>query len=290
MLGQEPELRSDFPVETVDKMIPCEGEEEQHWHPWLELGLCKSGMTRLMVMDQAFVIKPGDLYFIKPSQPHSLRALAGEGSECLILRFKAGMLEADDPELMLGFGARAAVVNHLIPGDTDAGRLLGRLTGLIGEELEHKPTGYKGMVRGMLLQACALLARHFRAQLGEREWSMTVSSLGRIMPALRYIKERLHEPIQLQDVADHISLSTSRTYHLFKETIGEGFKEHLIKLRVREAQKLLAGSDLPITEICAKSGFTNHASFYRSFHSLVQMTPSEYRNKAGVMVDLKRMV
>lgn len=101
-----------------------------------------------------------------------------------------------------------------------------------------------------------------------------------IVHAMQYVRDHFSDDIRLQDVADHVSLSQSRLYRLFKERTGTGFKPYLISLRVREAQRLLVGSELPVTEIFLRCGFPNHASFYRSFQLLAAMKPGEYRSAA----------
>ena len=278
------ELDSEFPVDMARRTIAF-NNISQHWHPFLELGYCVSGEGWFHIMDRTYPVKQGDIFIINYAQPHIANCDPGKSCTYLFIYFRASILETREPELLLAFNSKPFVLDNRIEADLPVAGRMGELIKLMGKELEAREIGYRSQVRGALLQACTLLARHYRSKLSEQEWSVTLASFNRIFPALQFVKEHLTESIRLQDVADHISLSPSRTYHLFKEIIGDGFKEYLIKMRVKEAQRLLVSSDLPITEIYLKSGFSNHASFYRSFHQIVKMTPSEYRSGSSVAAD-----
>lgn len=101
-----------------------------------------------------------------------------------------------------------------------------------------------------------------------------------LQPALAYIQEHFHEPVQLSDIARVLSLSPSRTRHLFLEIVGERFKSYLLQIRVQEAKKLLSGTNMPITDIYLSCGFQSSSSFYREFKKLVSVSPQEYRGQS----------
>jgi len=273
-------LDQTFPVDAARRTI-ANNRITQHWHPFLEIGYCLDGEGLFHISDKTYSVRAGDVFVIRQAQPHIANAEPGKSCRFLFVYFKASVLEASEPELLLPFHAKPSILNNRIDGALPVAGEIGRLLVGLGDELEEKQIGYRSQVRGALLQACALLARHYRAQMKPGDWNALQNSFHRLYPALEYIREHLADDIRLQDVADHISLSPSRTYHLFKEIIGDGFKEHLIKMRIKEAQRLLVGTDLPITDVFLQSGFPNHASFYRSFQQIVNMTPGEYRNVGG---------
>src|SRR5690554_3675010 len=271
------ELDSAFPVDMARRTISF-NTVSKHWHPFPELGLCISGEGWFHVMDRTYPVRPGDIFVVNQAQPHIANCDPDKTCQYLFIFFRPSFLETTEPELLLPFNSQPFLVSNRIPGELPVAQELARLIQQMGEELEQRELGFRSQVRSKLLQSCVLLARYYRSLLSAGEWNALVSSFNRIFPALAFIHDHLRENIRLQDVADHVSLSPSRTYHLFKEIIGDGFKEYLIKMRVKEAQRLLIGSDLPITEVYLKSGFPNHASFYRSFHQLVNMTPGDYRS------------
>jgi AraC-like DNA-binding protein len=277
-------LNESFPIEMARRTISF-NSVSQHWHPFLELGYCISGEGWFHIMDKTYPVRPGDIFIINQTEPHIANCDLGKTCQYLFIYFRASTLETSEPELLLPFNSKPFVISNRIPAEIPVAREIGRLIGQMGYELETREIGYRSHVRGALLQSCALLSRYYRSLLTEQEWNVTLASFNRIFPALQYIKEHFTEAIHLEDVAKHISLSPSRTYHLFKEIIGDGFKEYLIKMRVKEAQRLLIGSDMPITDVFLQSGFPNHASFYRSFKQFVKMPPRQYRDSSGTAAD-----
>jgi AraC-like DNA-binding protein len=53
-----------------------------------------------------------------------------------------------------------------------------------------------------------------------------------------------------------------------------------MKLRIGRACKLLADSDMGVTDICFEIGYANISNFNRSFRQQRGMTPSAYRRLA----------
>lgn len=103
----------------------------------------------------------------------------------------------------------------------------------------------------------------------------------RLKPALDYIKLHYMEPITLDDIAKLLKLSYSRTYHLFKEATGRTFKEYVGFLRLQQAKRLLAETDLTVTEVMLQCGYQSHTPFYRAFGREVGLSPQAYRQQAG---------
>jgi two-component system, response regulator YesN len=66
---------------------------------------------------------------------------------------------------------------------------------------------------------------------------------------------------------------------LFKKTYGIYFKDYLLQVRINEAKKMLRQSEKRIYEIAESVGFNNTDYFVTIFGKLVNITPSEYRNK-----------
>ncbi|SFK95779.1 AraC-type DNA-binding protein [Paenibacillus sp. 1_12] len=284
MRKEKMDLDHAFPIDMARRTIRA-NTVTKHWHPFLELGLCVEGEGWFHINDETYPVRPGDLFVVNQAQPHIANCDPDKMCRFIFIYFRPSILETSEPELLLPFNSKPFVIRNKITGSLPIAQEIGRLMLSMGEELEQKQVGYKSYVVGALQQSCALLVRYYRSLLSEQEWNVTLTSFNRIFPALQFIKEHYTETIHLEDVAAHISLSPSRTYHLFKEIIGDGFKEYLIKMRVKEAQRLLIGSDIPVTDVFLQSGFPNHASFYRSFQQLVKMTPSQYRKSAGAAAD-----
>ena len=66
----------------------------------------------------------------------------------------------------------------------------------------------------------------------------------------------------------------------FKKNSGNSFIDHVTKLRIGRACKLLSDTEVPVTEICFQVGYLNISNFNRVFRAQRGMTPSAYRRLA----------
>ena len=67
---------------------------------------------------------------------------------------------------------------------------------------------------------------------------------------------------------------------MIKDHTGYTLKAYCQKVQLREAARLLKGSELPVSRIAATLGYENRTQFYKIFEREYQMTPTEYREKA----------
>lgn len=100
-----------------------------------------------------------------------------------------------------------------------------------------------------------------------------------IRKALRYIHSNYINNIFLDDVAEHVNLSSVYFSQLFHKQTNRSFSEYVLDLRLNKAKKLLRGTNLKVYEVCEKSGFTNTYYFCRVFKKKTGMTPREYRER-----------
>jgi transcriptional regulator GlxA family with amidase domain len=66
---------------------------------------------------------------------------------------------------------------------------------------------------------------------------------------------------------------------MFKEVTGFSFVHYLNLIRVKEAQRLLQRTEMKITDVALSVGFDNFSHFGKTFKSITQTTPREYRKQ-----------
>ncbi|WP_245768754.1 GlxA family transcriptional regulator [Stigmatella aurantiaca] len=96
-------------------------------------------------------------------------------------------------------------------------------------------------------------------------------------PVLRWMEERLHEPLTLEDIAQHAALSVRTLNRRFREQTGTTPLQWMLRARVRRAQHLLETSAHPVEAIAGKVGFGSVTAFREHFHRLVATSPQSYR-------------
>ena len=92
-----------------------------------------------------------------------------------------------------------------------------------------------------------------------------------------YVEAHLDETISLEQLAGVAGLSKYHFARAFKQSEGVTPHEYLVRWRVRRARELLAGTELPLSEIALASGFSDQSHFARRFRERVDVTPSCYR-------------
>ncbi len=96
--------------------------------------------------------------------------------------------------------------------------------------------------------------------------------------ALKMIWEHYTEPIDATRVAAEIPLSYTQLHESFVRYVGHSMAEELERRRVEHAQRLLASSDLKMTEVARRSGFGSADRMGRVFMRKLNTTPSDFRN------------
>ncbi|GAA2292412.1 helix-turn-helix domain-containing protein [Streptomyces kunmingensis] len=88
---------------------------------------------------------------------------------------------------------------------------------------------------------------------------------------------RLHEPIQLRDMAEQESMSVRTFTRRFREEAGVSPGQWLTQQRVERARHLLETSGLSIDQVARDSGFGTAQSMRQHLQSALGVTPTTYR-------------
>ncbi|MEF3305023.1 AraC family transcriptional regulator [Paenibacillus sp. GYB003] len=102
--------------------------------------------------------------------------------------------------------------------------------------------------------------------------------IGKILETLERLPPEQTEPA-LYRLAKELGLGKSRFHDLFKKDTGYTPHEYIRQVQFLRIADDLCLTDLTITEIARKYGYSSIHYFSRSFRSKTGMTPSEYRTK-----------
>lgn len=92
-----------------------------------------------------------------------------------------------------------------------------------------------------------------------------------------YIQNNYTRDIKLKNIAAEFGYDYSYISSFFNRNFGMDFSSFVNSYRIRFAESLLIKTDLTITEIAMKSGFTTIRNFNLVFKEMTGMTPGEYR-------------
>lgn len=84
------------------------------------------------------------------------------------------------------------------------------------------------------------------------------------------------EPLDLAALADEARVSKYHFLRCFAATYGATPARYLTERRIERAQDLLRATDLSVTDVCMRVGFSSLGSFSARFSELVGVSPSAY--------------
>ncbi|MFD8965058.1 GlxA family transcriptional regulator [Streptomyces sp. NPDC059568] len=88
---------------------------------------------------------------------------------------------------------------------------------------------------------------------------------------------RLHEPIQLRDMAEQESMSVRTFTRRFREEAGISPGQWLVQQRVERARQLLESTDLSVDQVARDAGFGTAQSMRQHLQSALGVPPTVYR-------------
>jgi len=96
--------------------------------------------------------------------------------------------------------------------------------------------------------------------------------------ALDYITKNYSYGIRVSQMAEHLGISRSHLFRVFKESMGVSVQEYLLSFRLERAVSLMESTDMNIKEIMYSCGFNDLPNFSRQFRKAYGMPPAAYRN------------
>lgn len=107
----------------------------------------------------------------------------------------------------------------------------------------------------------------------------------RICEIMEYVNHNYNKNISLNDLASRLYLSSAYLSKYIKQHLGMNFIDLLNKTRLDHAVEALINSEDSIAQIALNVGFSNLASFNRTFKEKYSTTPSNYRKQFHGMTE-----
>lgn len=103
--------------------------------------------------------------------------------------------------------------------------------------------------------------------------------------ALKYIRERACEGLQIDQVATFAGISRSVLQRRFRAAFNETVHDIVIQVRLERARELLANTNLSLAEVAEKSGFKHGEYLGAVFKKKFGRTPAQFRKASGTSVN-----
>lgn len=283
-LSEKPYKYQPLPVRAEERVycdkksvgLPCsEDFPYLHYHDRYEIGICESGEGLFLSEGQYFPISEGDAVFISPSNRHYSRSFY-EKTPC---RCRFAYLRAD---------VLATCLSSVCEKGAESVLEAAQSFSAVIRKSEHpeKAEELKKIVElcsngDVLSESSAFFRLASFILEGGSELSLSASSTkgaqSEISGVAEYISLHFDESHSVSELASLCHLSESQLRRRFKAEYGMPPAAYRNLLRLRVGEELLLRTNLTVSEIAERLGYTSCPDFYRAFAGAFGASPSEYR-------------
>lgn len=245
-------------------------ERSEHYHQNPEIFYVLRGEMEIRIDDTSYILNEGDFIVVNANKNHSItvtKGLFGVGFE---INFR--MLAEHMGTFQLLFWCNTVVDKN------DAYKEMRSLLDQILEEYIEKDNYDHLHLQSLYYEALHLLTRHFMVKMDDTRINLESSRNHiRMWQIQNYIQSNYQSQINLNDLAEELHLSNAYISKYVKKQLGLTFLEYLSNVRLFHAMDELLYTNKSITRIALDNGFTNSASFSKTFRDMHGEPPSEYR-------------
>lgn len=238
-----------------------------HHHDFYEIYFFLGGRVEYQVEGRSYTLAPEDILLISPRELHRPNVAPEAEYERIVLWISTACLQelaAEVPALLQIFETG----HNLISGAHTAAAALIRQ---LAAEAASARTGSELCARGLFFQFLSELLD----LVEQREAAaQTPEEPPLIAEVLGYLGEHYREELSLGAVADRFFVSKYYLSHLFSRSVGTSMYRYILLKRLQHAKALLAEGVGP-GEASRESGFSDYASFFRSFRAVYGLSPQE---------------
>jgi AraC family transcriptional regulator len=172
---------------------------------------------------------------------------------------------------------RSGAPMELIDNFGTRDRVIETLADDIHEELEANRPASHIYVEAIARQLAVHLWRHYSVARKPAKGGCQMPA-HKLLLAKRYVEENLGEALSVESIARKVGTSTFHFAHAFRAATGLPPHQYLMQRRMEHAKSLLRETDLSLTEIALRVGYSSSSHFCVAFLHLTRITPGRYRH------------
>ena len=138
------------------------------------------------------------------------------------------------------------------------------------------------MTQALLMQIIIRLTRMYGQDAPLQHAAVTAPTLTRagLMPILEDAFFYRYQTLTLSELAGLLNLSVRQTQRLLMSNFGKTFSQKLTEARMASACQFLVDTDLSVTAISDRLGYSSIEHFSSAFRRFMGCSPREYRRQA----------
>lgn len=233
-----------------------------------------SGKAEITLEEKMLNVNAHSLLFLQPGRAYKISGIGS--AKALCLKIDNEMVRELAEQLDLKWHGQEIFFLHTAISSAPT---LEKLALHILNEAEELLPGQILMLDALITQVVVQLLREW---LGvRRNTQLELSRVGmvdrRLRRAIEFIHSNYHQELNLAEIADAAFLSEYHFAHLFKRLTGTTPHQYLAAVRIEQARKMIAETDLAIVAISTTVGYASQSHFTKIFRSITGLTPAKYR-------------
>ena len=267
-------------INITKKEIPCL-DSSWHYHAQYELLYISKSNGIRFVGDSVSHFFPGDFVLVGPYLPHLWRNDVSYYREDDVNKVKTIIIKFTKDFIGQGTfnNPEFAEINKLLEQSKYGVFFSKSVSDNMHDELisiiDLTPAGQSIKLLDILCRLSTTSDKALLSSSDMRQYSNDNSQ--RLDDIIKYISDNYTGDVTLNDVADIACMTTNSFCRFFKKMTNKSFVQFLNEVRIRNASRLLAQEDLPVSEICDIVGYKTVTNFYRQFKHIMGATPVGYR-------------
>lgn len=245
----------------------------KHWHNHMEIIYILDGYLEVDINNSSYLIGEDQLIVISPKDIHS--TAHKNSNTAFLLQIPYEFLENNINDLEnIHFECNPYIKNKQnISYENDIKTLMKAFAKIY----EEKPLGYKLKINGLIYDLLFILVNKFSTSIPKLDMKKTVRYLDRLEEIIKYVEKHYMECISLDHISAQAGLNPEYFTRFFKKYMGTTFLKYLNSVRLEHFYTDLINTDLSISELIERNGFTNYKMFMKFFKDTYGNTPSETR-------------
>lgn len=236
--------------------------------PWYVMSYLKTGSAKLRIGEDVFTLLPGMVICIPPGVKHDHYKEAADETEFLWWHFTYEIEGVMDVMKMIRIPYAFQLQNYVY------------FEKVFMEFIESSSNPDRSLPLSILKQAKSLelLYLILDSAVGANEDHAENGRLNNFIDLLTRIVQSPEESLTLQRMSDELHLNPTYISNRFKELFGKSPMQLQREMKIQRAKTLLETSEMTVTELSGKLGFSEVQNFTRLFKSYVGISPSQFRS------------
>ena len=258
---------------AISHLLSYEKTMEIHIHSCYEIHYSIAGGKEFFISNNYYKIEQNNLFFIAPNENHHITKLDKSSHERINI--------AIHPKFFTHYSTSASPLENCFNNlNNQSNRVIHidsknhkRLEFLLQKIYLANGFGSELIEDHALCEILIMLNNINTNQIKTPEPSITENATAKTI--IDYINKNITEEISLDELADTFFLSKSYICRTFKTFTGTTINKYISARRISMAKALIDEGNKP-SEACAAVGFNSYNNFFKSFVSIVGISPSSY--------------